>query len=160
MGNLYFLGAFNRKIENNKPVNVPTSHSNIIDIKKILLKSKIMPKGKLQEVLLYAIILENFKHSELTMWKRYIKRFHLTEKIWKPNETVLFVSNSGKLAYLFKAETKINNSTVLHTEKWRITGGSENWWKTDRLLYFAGLNGYYFITPSKMTVNEAMAAFK
>ena len=94
------------------------------------------------------------------MWKRYLKRFKLADKIWKPNETVLFVNNRGTLAYRFKAETKINNSTVLHTEKWRIINGSENWWKTDRLVYFAGLNGYYFITPSRMTVNEATAEFK
>lgn len=158
MGKLYFLGTFERKVKNNKPINRPTSHSNILDIKKILLKSKIMPKGNLQEVLLYSIVLENFNHSELTMWKSYIRNFKLTKKVWKPNETVLFVNGRGTLAYLFRAETKINNSTVLHTEKWRIVDGSENWWKTDRLVYFAGLNGYYFITPSEMTVNEALAA--
>jgi hypothetical protein len=117
---IHFLGAFERKIKNNTPVNKPTTYKNIIDIKEILLKSRIMPTEDLERVLLYAIILENFKFSELSMWKRYLKNFKLTKKVWSPDETVLFVNNAGTLAYLFRAETKINNSTVLHTEKWRI----------------------------------------
>jgi hypothetical protein len=110
---------------------------------------------QLTRVILTDIVVASFCYSDQTLWNDYIRRYRKGGYSWKPNETVLFVSMSGKLAMWVVGESRINTDVVLDTRKWRLIGKGEVW-EEDNLVYYAAQAGFRLILPSKRKINEVL----
>ena len=146
MGTVYFLGTFDRQ----RPVRTQRRHADIIDIKRAVMQSTHVPKKGLIKVLVVNVIEADFRCSDRTIFEDYMNKYKKKNKRWRENETFIAVSKSGKLAMFFVGESRINNSVILDTRKWRIIGGEQ--WDIANIVYYAEQVGFDLQVPSEDTV--------
>lgn len=151
MGSVYFLGTFDRQ----RPKRAQKRHADIVDIKRVVMQATEVPKEGLTKVLCVNVIEADFRCSDRTIFEGYIRHFKKKNRRWKENETFVAVSKSRKLALFFVGESRINNSIVLDTRKWRIIGGEK--WDLANIVYYAEQVGLDLIIPSEDTVKEILA---
>jgi len=148
MGTVYFLGTFAQQ----RPKRTQKRHADIVDIRRAISRSKHVPKRGLTKVLCVNVVEVSFRSSEKTIFEDYVSNFKKKNKAWRENETFIALSKSRKMAIFFVGESRINNSIVLDTRKWRIIGGEK--WTLDNLVYYAEQVGLDLIIPSVKTVEE------
>jgi hypothetical protein len=156
MGQVYFLGTFDRRI----PTRAQRRHADVIDIRRIVKRSINIPVKSLTKVILVDIIVADFRRSEKTIWEDYCRAYRKANYSWKENETVLFLNSSGKMGIWMMGESRLNNCVVLDTRKWRLMGPGETWFDTDNLQYYASQAGFQLVLPDDATVKEILKFMK
>lgn len=146
-----FLGSFEHRI----PKVHMRRHANIIDITKKLKKGQTKNGVHLTPIILVDIVETDFRCNEATRFARYIQAFHRSGHVFKENHTVAMVNRTYSMIEFFVGETRINNSIILDTRKWRIIGGNETW-DDGNIQYYAAQCGFELVTPSQKTIRDVM----
>lgn len=147
-----FLGSFERRV----PQLRMKRHKNIIDITKLVRKKEIPENADLQPVILVDIVETDFRCSEATRFLRYVQAFRRGSYVFQPNHTIAMVSRNHKIVEFFVSESKINNTCVLDTRRWRLSEKGDEIWDDDNIVYYAAQCGFELIIPSRKTISEIM----
>jgi hypothetical protein len=149
MGVVYFLGTFDHQ----RPKRTQKRHADIVDIRRAISQSRHVPKKGLTKVLCVNIIETSFRASEKKIFEEYVSNYKKKNKAWRENETFIAMNKSRTMAIFFVGESRINNTVILDTRKWRMIGSGEVW-TIDNLVYYAEQVGLDLVIPSIKTVEE------
>ena len=147
---LHFLGTFDRQ----RPTRVQRRLADVIDIARMVKpvsEIKVSSRG-LTNVVLEDICIADFRRSEKTIYEDYVRQFRKKNYSWTPNHTVLFINNPGTMALWIMGVSRINNTIVLDSRKWRMVRGGELWFTTANLQYYANQVGFQLVLPDAPTI--------